>query len=377
MRASVKASVVLMERARAFLVPDRTGRTTDIDTRRIKELERRPGAGVRVIRSPSAGTMNLRRLSANACAALLLLVLVGGCAIRSPAQPPSNAPFIVILGIAQDGGHPQAGCTQPHCTAAWADPGLRRLVSSIAIVDPESGERWLIDATPDFREQLHELGKIAPERDGPALDGIFLTHAHIGHYAGLIHLGREVMGARQVPVYAMPRMAEFLRTNGPWEQLVTLGNISIRAIAHASAVKLNGRISVTPILVPHRDEYSETVGFIVRGPSRSVLYLPDIDKWERWETPIESVIEEMDVALLDGTFHSEGELPGRSMAEIPHPFIIESLTRFSRLPASQRSKIHFIHLNHSNPALPPGSEARGEIERSGSRVAEEGSRIDL
>ncbi len=306
-----------------------------------------------------------------------LLILGAGCASGPAPLPSSNAPFVLILGIAQDGGLPQAGCRQPHCERAWADPRERRMVSSLAIVDPESGERWLIDATPDFREQLRVIERVAPRPEGPALDGIFLTHAHIGHYAGLIHLGREVMGARQIPVYAMPRMERFLRTNGPWEQLVILRNIELRSLAHRTPVRLNARISVSPILVPHRDEYSETVGFIIEGPFSSVLYIPDIDKWEKWETPIESVIAEVDTALLDGTFYADGELPGRSMADIPHPFIIESLSRFSRLPISERNKIHFIHLNHSNPALTRGGTARAEIEKAGSQVAEEGMRIDL
>ncbi len=304
-------------------------------------------------------------------------LLIAGCASAPPSRPSPNAPFVLVLGIAQDGGLPQAGCRQPHCERAWTDPRERRLVSSLAIVDPESGERWLIDATPDFREQLRVIEQVAPRPNGPNLDGIFLTHAHIGHYAGLIHLGREVMGARRMPVYAMPRMEQFLRTNGPWEQLVTLGNIEPRALAHRSPVRLNARISVIPILVPHRDEYSETVGFVIEGPSGSALYIPDIDKWEKWDTPIESVIADVDIALLDGTFYADGELPGRSMADIPHPFIVETLSRFSRLPASERNKLHFIHLNHSNPALNRGSTARAEIEKAGSRVAEEGMRIGL
>lgn len=252
----------------------------------------------------------------------------------------SLAPYVMVLGIAQDGGYPQAGCTRPDCVAAWKDPSLRKHVASLAIVDPVSNQRWLIDATPDFPAQLEMLGD-------PKLDGILLTHAHIGHYLGLAQLGREVMGTKNVPVYAMPRMRKFLESNGPWDQLVKLGNIRIEPFEDGHAVRLNERISVTPILVPHRDEYSETVGFIIKGPTRSILWLPDIDKWERWRTPIESVVDRVDLAYVDGTFYSASELPGRDLSEIPHPLMTETMTRLH----DRASKVRFIHLNQSNPAL--------------------------
>ena len=268
----------------------------------------------------------------------------------------------MVLGIAQDGGYPQAGCNRPDCVAAWNDPARRRLVASLAIVDPVSKQRWIIDATPDFPLQLRRLDEIAP---GP-LPGIFLTHAHIGHYLGLAQLGREVLGARSVSVYAMPRMREFLERNGPWDQLVRLGNIAIQPLEDGREVRLNDRLTVTPLRVPHRDDYSETVGFIVRGPSRAIFWLPDIDKWEKWSTPIESVIAQVDVAYLDGTFYDAAELPGRNMSEIPHPLMVESMSRL----AAQAGKVRFIHLNQSNRALrgaklPGGFSVASEREREG------------
>jgi pyrroloquinoline quinone biosynthesis protein B len=315
-----------------------------------------------------------------ACA---LMRLATGCA--APRALPAthemqNVPFIVVLGIAQDGGVPHAGCDRKCCAAAWSDPKLRRRVVCLAIVDPQSQQRWIIEATPDFPAQLHALDEIAPRRADqpkPALDGIFLTHGHIGHYAGLVHLGREVLGAKEVPVYAMPRMQAFLEGNGPWDQLVKLGNIAIRPLQADQALKLNDRLTVTPFLVPHRDEYAETVGYRIDGPARSIVFIPDIDKWEKWDRRIEEVVADCDVAYLDGTFFADGELPGRSMAEVPHPFIIESMRRFAPLPPGERAKVRFIHLNHTNPGLREGSEARGAIEQAGFAVAVEGERQPL
>jgi pyrroloquinoline quinone biosynthesis protein B len=313
------------------------------------------------------------RLALAACVGLALLL--AACALTTPPAP-SDAPFVVVLGIAQDGGYPQAGCRRPDCVAAFHDPTLRRLVASLGIVDPLSGERWIIDATPDFPMQLEILNETAPPRDqGEAIDGIALTHAHIGHYTGLIHLGREVLGAHDIPVYAMPRMRGFLEHNGPWDQLLKLRNIVVRPLEDGVPIALNRRITLTPLLVPHRDEYSETVGFIVTGPGHAILWLPDIDKWEKWPLSLESVLSRVDVAYVDGTFYDASELPGRDMSEIPHPFMIETMARLEHV-AGASQKIRFVHLNQSNPAL-RNPVFRARIRRRGFGLAVERERTPL
>ncbi|MEA2163068.1 MAG: pyrroloquinoline quinone biosynthesis protein [Thermoanaerobaculia bacterium] len=295
----------------------------------------------------------------------LLFLITSACA-STPVV--STSPYVLVLGIAQDGGYPQAGCNRPDCIAAWKNPKLRQRVSSLAIIDPQSGQRWIIDATPDFPSQLRTLEESAPRKEAaPLLDGILLTHAHIGHYLGLAQLGREVLGTRGVRVYAMPRMREFLAHNGPWDQLVKLHNIEIAPIEDGVEIALNERIHITPLRVPHRDEYSETVGFIVRGPSRSILWLPDIDKWERWSTPVGSVVSRVDVAFVDGTFYEASELPGRDLREIPHPLMTETMARLTT--PELRAKVRFIHLNQSNPLL--------RERRAGVIVARDGERSGL
>ncbi len=305
-----------------------------------------------------------------------LLVAGGGSSLlRGEAE---QAPFVVLLGVAQDGGYPQAGCRKECCASAWQNPARKRHVVSLAVVDPGTGQRWLIDATPDFREQLRMLDEITGTGVSTrVIDGIFLSHAHIGHYLGLTQLGREVMGSRETPVYTMPRMKTYLETNGPWDQLVRLGNIALRSLADGKSIRLNERLSVTPILVPHRDEYTETVGFRIDGPGRSVLYITDIDKWERWETRIEDEIARVDAAFLDGTFYDIDELPGRDMSDIPHPFIVESMERFAGLPEKERAKIRFLHFNHTNPTLDETSPQAKEITSAGFRIAVEGEKISL
>jgi pyrroloquinoline quinone biosynthesis protein B len=286
----------------------------------------------------------------------------------------SNQPYVIVLGVAQDGGLPHAGCDKSCCRDAWTNPRLKKMVSCLGIVDPVSNEIWMVDATPDFPEQYRFLQERLPGR--PKLSGIFLTHAHVGHYTGLMHLGREVMGASQIPIYAMPRMREFLTTNGPWSQLVTLRNIVIRPLEDSAVIQLNDRLRVMPFRVPHRDEFSETVGFQIQGPSASAIYIPDIDKWEKWNTKIETWISNVDYAFIDGTFFNPNEIPGRNPDEIPHPLIFETMQRLSVLSRSEKKKVHFIHLNHTNPAL-TSEESKRQILTSGFQLSVEGAVVGL
>ena len=280
-------------------------------------------------------------------------------------------PYVVILGIAQDGGAPHAACEKTCCIDKWHDHNLHNKVSSIGIVDPVSNEVWMIDATPDFAEQLHLL----TNNNKRELKGIFLTHAHIGHYTGLMHLGREVMGAKSTVVNVMPKMESFLRNNGPWSQLVDLKNISLSGLSNNKKVQLNSRLSIVPFKVPHRDEFSETVGYRIEGPSKSLVFIPDIDKWSKWQTDIIDIVENSDYSLLDGTFYDINELPGRDMSQIPHPFIVETMKLFKQ--SNKKDSIYFIHLNHTNPALDKSSNEFQNIIDNDFNIAQRGNKLNL
>ena len=291
---------------------------------------------------------------------------------------PSTSPGIelIILGIAQDAGYPQANCKKSCCTALWDDKSRRKMVSCLGIRDYKSQKTWLFDATPDFKDQLQILNNDAKVPFD--LAGIFLTHAHIGHYTGLVHLGREAMGAESVKVYTMPKMKSYLASNGPWSQLVSLDNINLQDLENNKPILLaEGRIKVIPLLVPHRDEFSETVGYRIETQNQSVLFIPDIDKWSKWNHDIKRLISEVDLAFLDGTFYRNGEIWGRDMSQIPHPFIEESLSLLAPLADDEKSKVHFIHLNHTNPLLNVKSEEFSDFTTTQYKVAIEGSTYEL
>jgi pyrroloquinoline quinone biosynthesis protein B len=281
---------------------------------------------------------------------------------------------LVVLGVAQDAGYPQIGAVHEF---AAVDLGQRKRqqVVALGVVDEKAQQKFLFEATPDMPAQLFALNNYWPT-PGTVPTGIFLTHGHMGHYTGLLYLGREALGASAVPVYAMSRMTSFLTTNAPWSQLITLKNIELRPLVAGQPVVLNPKLKVTPLLVPHRDEFTETVGFEIQGAHKKAVFIPDIDKWSKWPTSLPEVIKHADYVLLDATFYRNGEIP-RDMAEVPHPFVEETMKLLADLPTAERAKVYFIHFNHTNPLLNPASPERQQVLRQGFRVAEEGLELAL
>lgn len=316
--------------------------------------------------------------------ALLTLIGAASCAPSGNSAPKAKAcdVEILVLGTGQDAGIPQIGNPSD---PAWKNPGGQRFATSIAVLDHRSGDRYLFEATPDIREQLKLMDDVMPPREGIGLSGIFLTHAHIGHYSGLMFLGHESAGANSVPVYAMPRMADFLENNGPWDQLVSLENIKLNRLIRGDVfafdigiTSLSDKLVVVPVQVPHRDEYSETVGYLIAGPSKKAFFLPDIDDWDQWEkeqgVKITDIVEKVDYAFLDATFFDDNELPGRDMSKIPHPRVTESMDLFGTLSAEHHGKVHFIHYNHTNPIRDVNSVEYKSVIQRGFHVAARGDR---
>ena len=283
--------------------------------------------------------------------------------------------YINILGIAQDGGFPHIGCQKKCCTNVYNGKTQRKNVVSLGLVDLENQQKWLFEATPDLHTQLAELEQ-HHLKTSKIIDGVFLTHAHIGHYTGLMYLGREAYGKKNIPVFAMPKMSHFLNNNGPWNQLVSLQNITLKKLQNDSTIVLNNMLKVTPFIVPHRDEFSETVGYKIEGTKKTALFIPDIDKWHKWKRSIIEEVKQVDYAFLDATFLNQYEVK-RAMSEVPHPFIEETINLFQNEDLTTKNKIIFIHFNHTNPSLQKTSKARKEIEKLGFRFANEADNFEL
>ena len=306
----------------------------------------------------------------------LFFIFCNSCSNEKKEFEAKN-PFLVVLGIAQDAGFPHAGCAKDCCKEAWKDYTQRKMVACLGLVDPITNNFWMFDATPDFKDQLHKINTKIGNQENELPEGIFLTHAHVGHYTGLMELGKEIIGTNDVNVYAMPRMENFLINNGPWSQLVSLNNIKLNKLQNEKKIQLAENISIQPLQVPHRDEFSETVGYIISGLDKKALFIPDIDKWDRWDKNIIDIIEQVDVAYLDGTFYKNGEVTGRDMSQIPHPFIEESMKLFENLEATEKEKVRFIHLNHTNPLHKAYSSETKKLLQNGFGIAAEDEKFIL
>ena len=274
-----------------------------------------------------------------------------------------------ILGVVQDGGMPHLGNNKTCCENIKKD----KYVTSLMLMNNENNESFLFDASPDINKQLNFMG----DRIKKDLKGIFLTHAHIGHYTGLMYFGREALNSKLVNVYAMTRMKKFLEENGPWSQLVSLQNISIIELSNESKISIDSNVIVQPVEVPHRAEFSETVGYKIYGPNKTALFIPDIDKWYLWEKSIIDEIKQVDYAIIDATFYDSKEVNYRDISEIPHPFVTESMDLFDSIDIKEKNKIYFIHLNHTNPLINKDSDQYKLVRSKGYNVAEEGMKLNL
>jgi pyrroloquinoline quinone biosynthesis protein B len=286
----------------------------------------------------------------------------------------SQSEYIYILGNTQDAGLPHIGCQHPFCEDNF-NVYEEHYTTSIAVVNSDLKKYILFEATPDITFQLNNLKKnIFDEFLLP--ESIYITHAHIGHYTGLMYFGREALGSKELIVRVLPRMSNFLQNNGPWSQLVDINNIKIKEINFGSSTKELANINITPVQVPHRDEYSETAGYIIKGKNKKALFIPDIDKWEKWDRDLSQLAKEFDFLLIDATFYDSKEI-NRDISEIPHPLVTETIDLLSGLNTENRSKVYFIHMNHTNMMLDPDSELSKLITSKGFNIARLGQKLYL
>ena len=285
------------------------------------------------------------------------------------AQEKESEIFLHVLGTLQDGGSPHLGCKKNCClNLSEMDKEIRK-VTSLEIFNQIKKESILFEATPDIIHQWNSM------YSNPK--GIFLTHAHMGHYSGLLHLGKEALASKCISVYVMPRMYNFLKNNGPWSQLIDQKNILLKKLHENESIQVLNKVKIIPLLVPHRDEFSETVGYKIVGPKKKVLFIPDIDKWSLWSKNLISVLREVDIAFLDATFFSAEEVDYRPIAEIPHPLVHETMKYLENETKVIKNKIYFIHMNHTNPLLDPNSDSTKWVIKHGFNIARIGQQFEL
>ncbi len=305
--------------------------------------------------------------------AILKVLLIGSFFYIIPtdtvAQQSNNIPYLIVLGTVQDGGSPHLDCNKNCCKELTIFQREARKVTALGVVEPKTDFNLLFEATPDIISQW----KIFPSTP----KAIFITHAHMGHYTGLLQLGREALGAKNIPVHVMSRMAGFLNDNGPWNQLISLGNIKLFPMVENQSIYFTNEIIITPLIVPHRDEFSETVGYRIQGPNKTVLFIPDIDKWSKWSENLKAILETVDYAFLDATFFDQEEINYRPLEEIPHPLVKETVAYLNPVSQELKNKVYFIHMNHTNPLLDPKSKATQWVLSQGFHIARKGQQFKL
>ena len=289
-------------------------------------------------------------------------------------QGPWPVVRLIMLGTAQDGGVPHVGCTCRTCDGAREGTIPRRLASSAAVVDAGSGRAWLVDASPDLPVQLERVRDAlgGPRRSGIPLSGVLLTHIHMGHYWGLGHLGREGMMPRGLPVRGPPRTARFLHENRPFRDMVRMGALDVAPVRPGEDLVMGEGVTFRPVAVPHREDFSDTVAWLVEGPRWRVLYAPDMDYLGK---PILDLVSRVDLAVIDGTFYTREEIPG-SMDTVPHPPVVESMEALA--PALEGgTRVAFTHLNHTNPLCDPRSPEFEDVVSRGFGVVLDGYAVDI
>ena len=279
---------------------------------------------------------------------------------------------VTLLGIAQDGGRPQAGCTRPCCQGLTPSDA----VFPVALGITDGDANHMIEATRCLGQQLTIWGQTS-------IDNVFLTHAHFGHVDGLGLFGKETMNAKNVGLYISSEMEHLVDRTPQWSLMVDQGVFAPSVFHDGDLIQLSSSLTIQPLMVPHRDELSDMHAFILRGPNRSLLFLPDHDTWKETLTrhnasTIRSWLTSLkvDIALVDGTFWSSDELAGRNQDKVPHPPVSQTLEMLGSRKEDDPA-LYFIHLNHTNPLYDPNSGASEELTRSGWSVAAQGQRFTL
>jgi pyrroloquinoline quinone biosynthesis protein B len=282
----------------------------------------------------------------------------------------------VVLGVMQDGGLPHIGCECTRCLAAFENPSLAGYAASLAVIDRRDMRPrvWIIDATPDIKWQLAMLAvDLGPRVDREDRlrqpDGLFLTHAHMGHVGGLPQFGPEAMAVRDMPLYGTPALLELLQETSLWQPGIS--RLHLRPVLPGEPLTLAPGLSITAVSVPHRDEWSVgTVAYRINGPRRKLFYLPDIDEWDRW-SQANRELAGVDVALVDASFFTVDELGGR--APVAHPLVPDTVRRFANIPG----RLVLMHINHTNPILDRDSLERREVLQAGVQIAYQGLEFPL
>ncbi|MDQ3138644.1 MAG: pyrroloquinoline quinone biosynthesis protein PqqB [Gemmatimonadota bacterium] len=300
---------------------------------------------------------------------------------------------VVLLGTAAGGGFPQWNCWCPSCRVARSEPdrAIPRSQSSAA-VSADGGRWFLLNASPDVRDQLGRLSFPAPTgaRHVP-VEGIVLTDAELDHTLGIVLL-REARHLQLAATDAVRRIiaedSRILAVTAAFADVTMTELVPDRSIGLCYRDGTASGLTVTCFPVPagpprfaREERPGHTVGVIVRDErtSGSCAFVPgcgDLD------AGLLRRLGETDLVLFDGTFWTDDELIGlgigertaRQMDHLPVSGPDGSLARLAGLPSRHRV---YTHINNTNPMLLEDGPERLAVERAGLQIGRDGMRFTL
>ena len=294
-----------------------------------------------------------------------------------------------ILGSAAGGGFPQWNCRCPTCEAARAGARARPRTQSSLAVRGDDGPWFLVNASPDLRQQLEALAGPSPDgvRAAP-IAGVLLTDAEIDHTAGLLLL-RE--SAAPVHVYGAEGVERALREGYPvLPMLERYCGAEWHTLEPGRAQPLDGSsLTVEPFGVggdaPRYLDGSgvelEASGFVFRegGNGAVVTYVPGL---ARLDDAALTRFAASDLVLVDGTFWREDELAllgisARSAHDMGHLPLSGPGGTLEALAGLERPRTVLVHINNTNPILLEDSPERAAVVRAGVEVAYDGLEVEL
>ncbi len=294
-----------------------------------------------------------------------------------------------VLGSAAGGGFPQWNCRCETCEAARAGVRARPRMQSSLAIRGEDGPWFLVNASPDARQQLEMLASpgAAGVRAAP-IAGVLLTDAEIDHTAGLLLL-RE--SGTPVRVFGAAGVERALRDAYPvLEMLERYCGAQWQTLEPGRERPLDGS-SLTvesfdvggdaPRYLNGSDPELEASGFVFREGAGGgvVTYVPGL---ARLDDDVLARFAASDLVLVDGTFWRDDELArlgiaGRSAREMGHVPLSGPGGTLEALAGLGRPRTVLVHINNTNPILLEDSPEREAVLRAGIEVAYDGLEVQL
>ena len=308
---------------------------------------------------------------------------------------------VKVLGSAAGGGFPQWNCNCSNCSAARSGNAKTRPRTQAQVAVSPVPSRWfLLNASPDLRQQLLSAPELAPSAAVPAspVSTVLLTGADVDSVMGLLHL-REFQPLHIFSTVAVRRILTeenslfrvLTRSNPPvrWDTIF-VDRIQPLLPPTSPGMKDGFFCKAVPLLGNFPDYVSDTlrhslppeeatVGIQLIHKDKRLFFAPGLpgigEEWRRH-------VDESDLALLDGTFWKEDELSAarrgnktaREMGHLPLSGERGLLRQPFRIGKTKRV---LIHLNNTNPVLNEESAEYRQVRDAGFEIAYDGMEFEL